>query len=115
MEHGYCGTWFLPREHPFDGMWSGGRPKSAPLSHACRELLAAPVPDDPEGRTYAEAIAEKLAQKAALSPAVCAEKDVLPAILVDNFNTPYGELDTANNSSAMLYTYTATSPSARRP
>ena len=42
----------------------GGRPKLAPLSHACRELLVAPVPDDPEGRTYAEAIAKKLAQKA---------------------------------------------------
>ena len=42
----------------------GGRPKLAPLSHACRELLAASVPDDPEGRTYAEAIARKLAEKA---------------------------------------------------
>ena len=42
----------------------GGRPKSAPLSQACRELLAAPVPDDPEGRTYAQVIAETLAQKA---------------------------------------------------
>src|SRR6516164_7460780 len=42
----------------------GGRPKSAPLSQACRELLAGPVPDDPEGRTYAQAIAETLAQKA---------------------------------------------------
>jgi len=27
-------------------------------------LLARPVPDDPEGRTYAEVIADKLAQKA---------------------------------------------------
>jgi hypothetical protein len=34
------------------------------LSHSCRELLAASVPDDPEGRTYAEAIAKTLAQKA---------------------------------------------------
>jgi hypothetical protein len=42
----------------------GGRPKTAPLSQACRELLAVPVPDDPDGRTYAEAIAQKLAQKA---------------------------------------------------
>ena len=42
----------------------GGRPKMAPLAHACRELLAASVPDDPEGRTYAEAIAKTLAQKA---------------------------------------------------
>ncbi len=40
----------------------GGRPKSAPLSHACRDLLAAPVPNDRQGRTYAEVIA--LAQKA---------------------------------------------------
>lgn len=31
---------------------------------ACRELLAAPVPDDPQGRTYAEAIAKRLAEKA---------------------------------------------------
>lgn len=42
----------------------GGRPKTAPLSQACRELLAAPVPDDPEGHTYAEAIAEMLGKKA---------------------------------------------------
>ncbi len=42
----------------------GGRPKTAPLSHACRELLALPLPDDPEGRTYAEAIAQALAEKA---------------------------------------------------
>jgi hypothetical protein len=41
-----------------------GRPKSAPLAHACRELLAQPVPDDSEGRTYAEAIAQTLAEKA---------------------------------------------------
>ncbi|MGH9350913.1 MAG: DUF5681 domain-containing protein [Terriglobia bacterium] len=42
----------------------GGRPKSAPLSHACRELLAALIPEDPQHRTYAEAIAQTLAQKA---------------------------------------------------
>jgi Family of unknown function (DUF5681) len=42
----------------------GGRPKSAPLSQACRELLAQPVPDDSEGRTYAQAIAQTLAAKA---------------------------------------------------
>jgi hypothetical protein len=42
----------------------GGRPKAAPLSHACRELLAQPVPNDPEGRTYAEAIAQTLGEKA---------------------------------------------------
>jgi hypothetical protein len=42
----------------------GGRPKIAPFSRACRELLEKPVPDDPEGRTYAEAIARTLAEKA---------------------------------------------------
>ncbi len=42
----------------------GGRPKTAPLSNACRELLASPLAGDPQGRTYAEAIAETLAQKA---------------------------------------------------
>ena len=36
----------------------------APLSHACRELLASPKPDDAEGRTYAQAIAQVLADKA---------------------------------------------------
>jgi Family of unknown function (DUF5681) len=42
----------------------GGRPKIAPLSQACRELLAQPVPGDQEGRTHAEAIAQMLAKKA---------------------------------------------------
>jgi hypothetical protein len=42
----------------------GGRPKNAPLSHACRELLARAVPGDPEGRTYSEAIAGTLAERA---------------------------------------------------
>lgn len=42
----------------------GGRPRTAPLSRAYRELLAQPVPDDPEGRTYAEVIAQVLARKA---------------------------------------------------
>jgi Family of unknown function (DUF5681) len=42
----------------------GGRPKTARLSQACRELLAAPVPRDPKGLTYAEAIAQMLAKKA---------------------------------------------------
>lgn len=42
----------------------GGRPKTAPLSHACRELLAQPVPNNPERRTYAEAIALTLMEKA---------------------------------------------------
>ena len=43
----------------------GGRPKKTPLSDACREVLALPVPGDPEGRTYAEKIAGTLAEKAA--------------------------------------------------
>jgi hypothetical protein len=43
---------------------AGGRPKTAPLSQACREVLAQPVPNDPEGRTYAVAIAQTLAGKA---------------------------------------------------
>ena len=42
----------------------GGRPKTAPLSHACRNLLVSNVPDDPQGRTFAEAIAQTLAEKA---------------------------------------------------
>jgi hypothetical protein len=42
----------------------GGRPKKTPLADACRELLDKPVPRDRTGRTYAEAIAEKLAKKA---------------------------------------------------
>jgi len=42
----------------------GGRPKSAPMSDAAREVLAKLVPGDPEGRTYAQAIAQKLADKA---------------------------------------------------
>ena len=42
----------------------GGRPKGAPLSQACRALLGQPVPGDPEGRTYAQLIAQTLAEKA---------------------------------------------------
>ena len=42
----------------------GGRPKTAPLSHAYREKLAALVPEDPQGRTYAQAIADTLAERA---------------------------------------------------
>jgi len=40
----------------------GGRPRTAKLSEACRAKLGVLVPDDAEGRTYAEAIAEKLVQ-----------------------------------------------------
>jgi hypothetical protein len=42
----------------------GGRPKLACLSQACRELLSRPVPNDTVGRTYAEAIAQTIAEKA---------------------------------------------------
>jgi len=41
-----------------------GRPKSARLAQACRNILAQVVPDDPEHRTYAECIAFTLATKA---------------------------------------------------
>jgi len=42
----------------------GGRPKKTPLADACRELLNKPVPRDRSGRSYAEAIAERLAKEA---------------------------------------------------
>ena len=42
----------------------GGRPKSKSLSEAYRDRLERIVPDDPEGRTFAEKIAEVLAKKA---------------------------------------------------
>ena len=41
-----------------------GRPKSARLAQACRNILAQVVPDDPQNRTYAECIALTLATKA---------------------------------------------------
>jgi hypothetical protein len=42
----------------------GGRPKRTPLIDAFREVLSKPVPGDMRGRTYAQAISEKLATKA---------------------------------------------------
>jgi len=42
----------------------GGRPRTAKLSEACRAKLASPIPGDPESRSFAEAIADKLAQQA---------------------------------------------------
>ena len=42
----------------------GGRPKKTRFADACRELLSRPAPGDKSGRSYAEAIAEKLAKKA---------------------------------------------------
>src|SRR5215472_1558869 len=42
----------------------GGRPKSSGVSQAARALFAKPVPNDPQGRTYAEALVQMLADKA---------------------------------------------------
>lgn len=42
----------------------GGRPKVAVFAQAARAVLGKLVPGDPEGRTYAEAIAQVLADKA---------------------------------------------------
>ena len=42
----------------------GGRPKTAPLSNACREWMASQVPGDLEGRTGAQALAKMLGEKA---------------------------------------------------
>jgi hypothetical protein len=42
----------------------GGRPKAAPFSQACLELLTAPVPGDRERRTHAQALAAMLMDKA---------------------------------------------------
>jgi hypothetical protein len=38
----------------------GGRPKRTPLSDVTREKLQQKIPDDPQCRTYAEAIVDKL-------------------------------------------------------
>ena len=43
----------------------GGRPSVASLAKACRQKLEEPFPNDPEGRSYAEVIADKLARLAA--------------------------------------------------
>jgi hypothetical protein len=42
----------------------GGRPRTAKLSEACRAKLASIVPGDPQGRTFAEAIADEWGQRA---------------------------------------------------
>jgi len=42
----------------------GGRPRTARLSEACRVKRVSPIPGDPESRSFAEAIADKLAQQA---------------------------------------------------
>jgi len=41
-----------------------GRPRTAKLSEACRAKLASLIPGDSESRSYAEAIADRLAQLA---------------------------------------------------
>jgi len=41
-----------------------GRPKTALLSQAVRQKLGALVPDDPQGRTYAQVIADELVRAA---------------------------------------------------
>jgi hypothetical protein len=41
-----------------------GRPRSRSFSEACRSILREPCPEDLEGRTYADVIAEKLCQLA---------------------------------------------------
>jgi hypothetical protein len=53
----------------------GGRPRTAPLAQACRELLVQPFPGDAEGRTYAQVIAAKLAEKA-LAGDIAAAKEL---------------------------------------
>lgn len=42
----------------------GGRPRTALLSQAVRQKLGAPVPDDLQGRTHAQFIADALVRKA---------------------------------------------------
>jgi len=42
----------------------GGRPRTAKLSEACRAKLASPVPGDPEIRSFADVITDKLALQA---------------------------------------------------
>ena len=42
----------------------GGRPKKKPLTDAYAALLAKPIPNDKEGRTFAEAIAQAMIKEA---------------------------------------------------
>ena len=56
-----------PREHRWKPGQSGnpkGRPKSITLSEAYRRELAKVDPTDPQGRTYAEVLAEKMRERA---------------------------------------------------
>lgn len=50
-----------------------GRPKYAVASQAARAVLAAPIPDDPEGRLFAEGIAQRLAWMALAGDRAAAE------------------------------------------
>ena len=43
-----------------------GRPKSITVSEAYRKMLAQPMPNDKDGRTYAEGIAEQIIKRAAV-------------------------------------------------
>jgi hypothetical protein len=52
-----------------------GRPKALTLSEAYRRELSKPDPNDPQGRTYAETLAERMIAKAA-SGDVAAIKEV---------------------------------------
>jgi hypothetical protein len=68
-----------------------GRPRRAAFSEACRDVLAAPVTGDRDGRTYAQAIAWKLAEmaragdvRAAVELADRAEGRVRQAVEMEN-------------------------------
>jgi len=52
---------FAHRWRPGQSGNPGGRPRTGALAKACRDLMEQKVPGDPEGRTYAQAIAERLA------------------------------------------------------
>jgi hypothetical protein len=51
-----------------------GRPKSAMLSDVMRRELASPCPDDEQGRTWAEVIADQLIAKAAAGDVAAAKE-----------------------------------------
>lgn len=54
----------------------GGRPKKTVLSDAYRAQLEKPYPRDRQGRTYAEVIAERLANEAAKKGSVYAASEI---------------------------------------
>lgn len=53
-----------PRKQGDPALPGAGRPKMRPLTEACQAILERTVKGDPQGRTYAEAIAAALAEKA---------------------------------------------------